>query len=150
MPLTRNRDALAKVLNQGLFKGMLPEDEMRKISIAVGVALTLSCPGAASYAQTPVLQEPVATSHKINLTLEQRHVIKEIVKDMKTESARAEFTPALGDPVPATVKLQPIPAEIAQKVPQVKTHVFCITDEQVVIVDPKDNKVAEIIKLAGD
>jgi hypothetical protein len=132
------------------FKGMLPEDEMRKISIAAAVALMLFCLGPATYAQTSVPQEPVATSHKLNLTLEQRHVIKEIVKDMKTESAHAEFAPAVGDPVPATVKLQPMPTDIAQKVPQVKTHTFFVTDEQVVIVDPKDNKVAEIIKLAGD
>jgi Protein of unknown function (DUF1236) len=58
--------------------------------------------------------------------------------------------PAVGDPIPATVKLQPMPADIAQKVPQVKSHTFFITDEQIVIVDPKDNKVADVIKLAGD
>ena len=43
-----------------------------------------------------------------------------------------------------------MPADIAQKVPQVKTHTFFVIDEQIVIVDPKDNKVAEVIKLAGD
>ena len=123
---------------------------MRKVPVAAAVALILSCLGTASYAQTPPPQEPVTTSHKLNLTLEQRYVIKEIVKDMKTESARAEFAPAVGDPIPATVKLQPMPADILRKVPQVKTHMFFITDEQIVIVDPKDNKVAEIIKLAGD
>jgi hypothetical protein len=129
---------------------MLPEDEMRKVSVAAAVALMLSCLDA-SHAQTPAPQEPViTTSHKLNLTLEQRHVIKEIIKDMKTDSARAEFVPAVGDPIPATVKLQPMPADIAQKVPQVKSHTFFITDEQIVIVDPKDNKVADVIKLAGD
>jgi hypothetical protein len=129
---------------------MLPEDEMRKVSVAAAVALMLSCLGPATYAQTPAPQEPVTTSHKLNLTLEQRHVIKEIIKDMKTEKARAEFAPAVGDPIPATVRSQPMPADIAQKVPQVKTHTFFVIDEQIVIVDPKDNKVAEVIKLAGD
>jgi hypothetical protein len=131
-------------------KGTLPEDEMRKVSIVAAVALMLSCLDTVSHAQTPAPQEPVTTSHKLNLTLEQRHVIKEIIKDMKTDSARAEFVPAVGDPIPATVKLQPMPADIAQKVPQVKSHTFFITDEQIVIVDPKDNKVADVIKLAGD
>jgi hypothetical protein len=32
----------------------------------------------------------------------------------------------------------------------VKSHTFFITDEQIVMVDPKDNKVADVIKLAGD
>jgi hypothetical protein len=129
---------------------MLPEDEMRKVSAVAAVALMLSCLDAVTYAQTSVPQEPVTTSHKLNLTLEQRHVIKEIIKDMKTESAGAEVAPSVGDPIPAGVKLQPMPADIAQKVPQVKTHTFFVTDEQIVIVDPKDSKVAEVIKLAAD
>ena len=135
-------------------EGMLPEDEMRKLSVVAAVALMFSCLDTASHAQshaqTPVPQEPVTTSHKLNLTLEQRHVIKEIIKDMKTDSARSEFAPAVGDSIPATVKLQPMPTDIAQKVPQVKTHTLFITDEQIVIVDPKDNKVVDVIKRAGD
>jgi hypothetical protein len=129
---------------------MLLENEMRKVSLAAAVALILSCTDPVSHAQTPLPQAPVTTAHKLNLTLEQRYVIKENIKDMKTESAQAEIAPAVGDPAPADVKLQPMPAEVAQKVPQVKTHAFYLADGQIVIVDPKDNKVAELIKLAGD
>jgi len=121
---------------------------MRKISLAAVVAL--SCLATISHAQTPAPQEPVTTLHKLNLTLEQRYVIKENIKDIRTENAPAEFQPAVGDPIPAGVKLQPMPPEIVQKVPQVKTHAFFVTDGQIVIVDPKDNKVADVIKLAGD
>jgi hypothetical protein len=32
----------------------------------------------------------------------------------------------------------------------VKSHRFFIADEQIVIVDPKDKKVADIIKLGAD
>jgi len=39
---------------------------------------------------------------------------------------------------------------VAQKVPQVKSHRFFLTAQQIVIVDPKDNKVADVIKLAED
>jgi hypothetical protein len=40
-----------------------------------------------------------------------------------------------------------MPTDVAAKVPQVKTHRFFIAGEQIVIVDPKDNKVADVIKL---
>ena len=43
-----------------------------------------------------------------------------------------------------------MPTEIGQKVPQVKAHRFFLTAQQIVIVDPKDNKVAEMIKLEAD
>src|SRR6516164_7079454 len=53
---------------RAFLKGMLPEDEMRKVSVAAAVALMLSCLDPATYAQTPAPQEPVTTSHKLNLT----------------------------------------------------------------------------------
>jgi hypothetical protein len=43
-----------------------------------------------------------------------------------------------------------MPTAVAQKVPQVKAHRYFLTEEQVVIVDPKDNKVVEVIKLQGE
>ena len=40
-----------------------------------------------------------------------------------------------------------MPAEVGQKVPQIKSHMFFLTADQFVIVDPKDKKVADVIKL---
>jgi len=39
--------------------------------------------------------------------------------------------------------LNPMPAEVANKVPQVKSHVFFIADGKIVIVDPKENKIVD-------
>jgi hypothetical protein len=41
-----------------------------------------------------------------------------------------------------------MPDAVAQKVPQVKAHKFFVAKDEIVIVDPKDNTVAELIKLA--
>jgi hypothetical protein len=98
----------------------------------------------------PGTEEPAQVSPRLNLTLEQRHVIKEIIKDLKNESGPAEIQPKIGEPVPSEIKLQPMPSQVAQKVPQIKSHVYFLTSEQIVIVDPKDNKVADMIKLAAD
>jgi hypothetical protein len=43
-----------------------------------------------------------------------------------------------------------MPDEVGRKVPQIKTHRFLITADQIVIVDPKDNKVAELIELKAN
>jgi hypothetical protein len=40
-----------------------------------------------------------------------------------------------------------MPADVGQKVPQIKAHRFVYTAERILIVDPKDNKVAEVIEL---
>ena len=47
--------------------------------------------------------------------------------------------------MPATITLNPMPQVVAQKVPQVKSHLFFVKDGKVVIVDPKENKVVDAI-----
>jgi Protein of unknown function (DUF1236) len=83
---------------------------------------------------------------KINLTLEQRHVIKELIKDLNIAPAPNSTETAVGTTVPATVSLSPMPQVVAEKVPQVKSHMFFIEGTKVVIVDPKENKIVDAIE----
>jgi Protein of unknown function (DUF1236) len=121
--------------------------------ITAALVLMLSCISSIVPAQTPAQtlpQAPAAISPKLNLTLEQRHVIKEIIKDMKIEPTAVEVRAAVGEQVPQGINLQPMPGDVAQKVPQVKTHRFFVAGGEIVIVDPKDNVAAEVIKLGAD
>jgi hypothetical protein len=115
-------------------------------AITVALAFTLLCAGAAAQVapQPPVL----APTSKLNLTLEQRHTIREFVKDMKADAADAKAE--VGEPIPQGIMPRPMPSEVGQKVPQVKSHRFFLTAQQIVIVDPKDNKVADVIKITED
>jgi hypothetical protein len=126
------------------------EDTMRKAWITAGLASMLSCVGSAVPAQTtPQQPQDVLTpAPKLNLTLEQRHTIREFVKDMKPDAA--DVKTEIGDPIPQGINPRPMPSDVAQKVPQVKSHRFFLTAQQIVIVDPKDNKVADVIKLGTD
>jgi hypothetical protein len=99
-------------------------------------------------AQTPA-QELTAVPPKLNLTPEQRYIIKEIIKDMTIERVSAKVL-TVGDQTPHNIRLQPIPSDVAQKAPQIKTHKFFVAGKQIIIVDPRDNKVAEIINLGSD
>ncbi len=117
-----------------------------RISLLAGLAATaLSSAGAG--AQVPTDAPAVRPTHRINLTVEQRHVIKEIIlKDLKFKDATQANAPRkVGDTVPPGVVLHPIPVEVSAKVPQVRTHSFFVKDDHVIVVDPKDNKVAEVV-----
>jgi hypothetical protein len=119
-------------------------------AMTTGLALMLSCLAVGAGAQvTPRQPEDVlAPAPKLNLTLEQRHTIREFVKDMKADAPEVKME--IGDPIPQGITPRPMPSDVAQKVPQVKSHRFFLTAQQIVIVDPKDNKVADVIKLAED
>jgi len=125
---------------------------MRQASMVSALVVMLSFTGPAAHAQIAPQQGPsqdvLAPAPKLNLTLEQRHTIKELVKDMKADAADVQA--AIGEPIPPGVSPRPMPSDVSQKVPQVKSHRFFLTAQQIVIVDPKDNKVADVIKLGTD
>lgn len=125
---------------------------MHKVPI---VALALVLPLMGSTARSQTAPSPIApqqlppASSKLNLTLEQRHTIREIVKDMKADTSSGGVQ-AVGQAVPPGVSPHPMPGIVGQKVPQVKAHRYFLTAEQIVIVDPKDDRVSEVIKRAED
>ena len=119
-------------------------------TLLVGVTaaiLTLALPVEAQMPSTAPAVQPVGT---INLTMEQRHVIKEIIlKDLKiteSEDRAAKVPTKVGDTVPSGIPLQPMPVEVGSKIPQIKTHSFIVKDDKVIIVDPKDNKIAALVE----
>jgi hypothetical protein len=124
---------------------------MRQASMLSALVVMLSLAGPVAHAQIAPQEGPsqdVLAPAKLNLTLEQRHTIKELVKDMKADAADVQA--AIGEPIPPGISPRPMPSDVSQKVPQVKSHRFFLTAQQIVIVDPKDNKVADVIKLGTD
>lgn len=97
-----------------------------------------------SIAQAPPPAE-VRTS-KINLTVEQRHVIKEIVKDLAVAKLPEGAPVTTGSAAPEGAVLRSFPPEITDKVPQIKSHKFFVKGSQVVIVSADGNDVVEIIE----
>jgi hypothetical protein len=115
-----------------------------KTIVAASMSVSASFSGAS--AQTPASGvPPVLVSPKINLSLEQRNTIKELVKDLKVGSASPDTPVAIGDAVPKQVELHPMPPLVGEKVSQIKNHLFFIKGAQVAIVDPKDNKIVDVI-----
>ena len=126
--------------------------QRNRISTAIfagitAAVLTLVLPVEAQVPSTAPVVKPADT---VNLTMEQRHIIKEIIiKDMKTtepQDQAAKVPTQVGETVPSGIPLQPIPVEVSAKIPQIKAHSFLVKDDKVVIIDPKDNKVAALVE----
>jgi hypothetical protein len=117
---------------------------MNKIFATVAAAALLFVAPAVQ-GQAPGDPEVPSASAKVNLTLEQRHIIKEIVKDLKIAHVPADTDTSVGAVVSKSIPLQPMPAEIWAKVPRIKSHKFFIKDDEVVLVDPRENRIVEVI-----
>ena len=86
------------------------------------------------------------SSRSIQITNEQGHVIKEfLLKDPSIKKEAGNASLSAGDAVPQGIELRPFPSDVVSKVPQIKSHAFFVRGEQIFIVDPKDNKIADVI-----
>ena len=92
-------------------------------------------------------EPPVSSSRTVKLTEQDRHTIREIIfRDTKFEKAPDNIKVAIGEAVPQSVHQQRMPADVTRKVPQIKNNTFFVKGDEIVIVEPKDNTVADIVK----
>ena len=89
---------------------------------------------------------PVATD-KVMLTSKQR---REVWKDISIlaakEKAPSGFTAKVGASVPKGLTTYPVPVTTATKVPKLRPfHYAMLKNDKILIINPKDKKVAEII-----
>ena len=129
---------------------------MHRFINAIAIAVVFILPGifsttnsqTISHSETTIVaqaQREIVGTSKLTLTMEQRYTIKEIIKGLKTDNAGSTVSIEIGKVVPKTIHLQPMPNEIATKISPVKSHLFFVKGDKVVIVNPKDNRVVEVI-----
>jgi hypothetical protein len=83
----------------------------------------------------------------INLTREQRYIIKENVKDLPLPKAPSSAPETIGDIVPEDIKLYSLPPLAVNKVAQARSHLFFVKEgnNAIVLVSPNDRRVADVI-----
>ena len=118
------------------------------VAAVLSLAVALSSSEGTLRAQDvnkPVIPPQLRT---INLTQEQRFMIKENVKDLALSKAPKDAPETIGDPVPASIVLHALPSEVGLKVSQIRSHMFFIKDDNnaIVLVSPNDRRVADVIR----
>ena len=96
-------------------------------------------------AQAPTDKREPIPRRSIQLSAQQGYVIKENLKDMHIEQVPGTNEIRIGDKVPPNIGLHAFPPLVIEKVPQVKTYKFFITENQIVVVS-QQNLIADIIK----
>src|SRR5262249_52125257 len=82
----------------------------------------------------------------LNLSSTQRTTASNDLHSHATkQSDPVGFSATKGTVVPSTMKLQPIPEKTAKDVPSLKPYDFAVMEGKVLIVNPSDKKVVEVI-----
>jgi Protein of unknown function (DUF1236) len=61
------------------------------------------------------------------------------------QKAPSGFNPTIGAVVPSTVKVEPVPSNTAMDVPMLKSFDFAMVHGKLLIVNPSDKKIVEVI-----
>jgi hypothetical protein len=97
-----------------------------------------------SFAQTPTLDS--GNAPHIDLTAAQKQTVYQSVSNtQKNNAAPTGFRATVGALVPSEVGLAPVPATIADLMPQTKGLESAMVEGQVVLVDPVGKKVVAVI-----
>jgi hypothetical protein len=117
------------------------------IAAALSIGAVLSSSQYVLWAQDADKPAIAPQPRTINLTQEQRFIIKENVKDLGLAKAPADAPETIGDLVPQNIELHSLPAEVATKVSQARSHSFFIKDgnNAIILVSPSDRRVADVI-----
>jgi hypothetical protein len=110
------------------------------------IAQSPTLPDKQSPAPATVPKNAPIPQRSIKITAEQSYVIKENVKDVRPAQPAGGSAVEIGGKAPASIELHDFPSIVTEKVSAVKTYKFFIADNQVVVVDPKDNTIADILK----
>jgi hypothetical protein len=111
-------------------------------AIALAAAVLLSGATAASAATT---MAPKA-SDMLNLSAtQQKTAWKDINKAATDQTAPSSFTAMKGQTVPSALKIEQVPRQAARDVPALGAYDFAKVSGKLLIVNPSDKKVAEVI-----
>ena len=82
----------------------------------------------------------------LNLTTaQQKSAWSELNGQATHQTAPSGFQPIVGAVVPSTIKIQPVPEKAASDIPSLKPYDFALVQGKLLIVNPSDKKVAEVI-----
>jgi uncharacterized protein DUF1236 len=123
---------------------LLRRSSFLAVAAAFAGLITLCASGENVQAQTNA-PPAVAPAPRLTLTAEQEYIIREILKDANVQKENSA-PETIGDVVPDDVKLYPLPAEVMQKVPQARSHMFFVKDDEVILVSSSDRRVADVIE----
>jgi hypothetical protein len=120
----------------------------KSASLALVAALAVSGVTAASARSHMSRMSNQTTGASDTLSLsdaQQQSLWKDVSKHATNQNAPADFNAAVGTEVPSGLNTYPLPRRASRDVPAVKPYRYAMTQDKVLIVNPSDHKIADVV-----
>jgi len=113
--------------------------------------------GSTNTAQQPNNQQNTAdrssktnVNASVNINDQQRSRISASISQLNVQPlTNVNFSLSVGTVVPRDVRLQPLPAEVVEVVPQYRGYDFVLVKDEIVIVEPSTYKIVTVLPYSG-
>ena len=114
---------------------------------SVGIASAQSPTSPTAPAPAAKSQDSMKQNGSLQLNAQQKAAIFQSVTKEKVKSPPpANMQVSIGAQVPASIELYPLPANVVSEVPAAKSYKYTVAQNQVLIVDPTNMKIIDVIK----
>jgi opacity protein-like surface antigen len=119
----------------------------RSISAALAFALALSAITAASAANhMNRASKTTAASDTLTLSDAQHASIwNDVSRHASNQNAPDGFNATVGEAVPSQLTTKPLPRQARRDVPEVRPYRYAMTEDKLLIVNPSDHKIADVV-----
>lgn len=113
--------------------------------------------GSTNTAQQPNGQQNTAerssntnVNASVNINDQQRTRISQSISHLNVQPLNSvNFSLSVGTVVPRDVRLQPLPSEVVEMVPQYRGYDFVLVKDEIVIVEPSSYKIVAVLPYSG-
>jgi len=88
----------------------------------------------------------VRQSSRVDLPPEKRRIIRETVLKEQSAPRCQDIQVSVGSQVSTSVQFTPFPELVTREVPAVQSYQYCIKGNDIVLVDPSEHRVVEVIE----
>jgi opacity protein-like surface antigen len=123
----------------------------RSASLVLAAVLAMSGATAASAAShmskmSKTMSKTTAASDTLTLSGDQQKSIwNDLSRQAANERAPSGFSAAVGAQVPNSMKTYPMSRQAARDVPAAKPYRYAMTQDKLLIVNPSDHKIADVV-----
>jgi hypothetical protein len=122
---------------------------MKKSASAVVAAVLLlsgvSVASAASHMSNRSARSAAASDTLTLSDTQQKSIWKDVSRRATNQNAPSDFNATVGSAIPASVNTYPLPRQAARDVPAVRPYRYAMLQDKVLIVNPSDNKIADVL-----
>jgi hypothetical protein len=86
---------------------------------------------------------------RLNLSEQQKQAVDRGLSGQPSQHAPADLQMRVGEPLPSSMTPHAMPNSVTQQVPETKSYEFVKLMDRVLMVDPTDRSIAEIIPIPG-